>query len=307
MARRKATKKPAKQTACESVQASKFPADLLPPELIHMVFAYLEPTEAAVFRWAGKIAAEVGLQYLAPTVHLRLNEESYDRFFAISEHPIARNSVLNLEYETEGFGAINWKNIEEMCMRRQRDSRGPDSFTSERAWRAYKRDDKRQNVQLMNQAWLKYGTYLAGQHKVQQAGFFLQKVAEAMERCPNLKMISTPADGVYERYVAEMKELQPGFLLEVRNNFPSEVGATSSIVLAAESADLRLDGFCCQRFHWQTFLDDKEGLTALKRMTRHLKTMQVVFDYPQYFADFIIEILEKGYVRDLITSAPAWA
>ncbi len=278
-----------------------------------MVFAYLEPTEAATFRWAGRITAEIGLQYLAPIVHLRLNEESYDRFFAISEHPVARNSVLNLEYETEGLGALNWKDIEEMFMSRQSDSREPDSFTSERAWRASKRDDKRQNVQLMNQAWLKYGTYLAGQHKVQQAGFFRQEVVKAMKRCPNLKKISTPADGVNERYVAEMKELQPAFFLEARKSFLSDIGATSSIVLAAESAGLRLDGFCCQRFHWQIFLADKEGLTALKRMMRHLKTMHIVFADPQLFSAnsagfnaYLIseEILEEGCVLDLIASAP---
>ena len=66
-----------------------------------MVFAYLEPKEAALFRWAGRVIAEIGLQYLTPKVCLRLREESYDRLSAIAEHPVASKCVVELEYETE--------------------------------------------------------------------------------------------------------------------------------------------------------------------------------------------------------------
>lgn len=73
MARRKAAPKSKKQASRRTIQALTFPADRLPAELIHMVFTYLKPIEAAAFRWAGRGVAEIGLQYLAPTVYLRLN------------------------------------------------------------------------------------------------------------------------------------------------------------------------------------------------------------------------------------------
>ena len=102
-----AVRKAGSEIARNSDQTSEFPAHCLPSELIHMVFAYLEPKEAAVFRWAGRVVAEIGLHYLTPKVYLRLREESYDRLLAIAEHPIASKCVVELQYETEGLPLIN--------------------------------------------------------------------------------------------------------------------------------------------------------------------------------------------------------
>ena len=109
MARRKSAqkirlKKPIRKSI---VWASKSPAERLPSELIHMIFTYLEPAEAAAFRLVGRVVAEIGLQYLVPTAYLALNERSYDRLWAIAKHPIVSKYVVRLEYETEGLRFIN--------------------------------------------------------------------------------------------------------------------------------------------------------------------------------------------------------
>lgn len=98
---RKAAREFGNQAARKSVQAVKVQADRLPAEFIHMVFTYLEPTEAAAFRSAGRIFAEIRLQYLALTVYLTLEGESYDRLWAIAEHPVVSKTVNCLLYEAD--------------------------------------------------------------------------------------------------------------------------------------------------------------------------------------------------------------
>ena len=98
MAPHKAAHESGKQPVSKSIQAHEFVADCLPPELIHKVFVYLRPTEAAALRRAGRAAAaDIGLEYLAPTIYLRLNEEESDRLFATANHPAASKHVVNIE------------------------------------------------------------------------------------------------------------------------------------------------------------------------------------------------------------------
>ena len=61
MGRRKATRKSRVAHGTAVPPATRFPVDCLPSELIHMVFVYLKPTDAAAFRWTGRVVAEIGL------------------------------------------------------------------------------------------------------------------------------------------------------------------------------------------------------------------------------------------------------
>ncbi|CAD6582235.1 MAG: hypothetical protein ASARMPRED_000908 [Alectoria sarmentosa] len=146
MARRKAARKAGKQAARKSVQVATFPADRLPAELIHMVFRYLKATEAAGFRWAGRVVAEIGLEYLAPTVHLALKEKSYDRLLAIAEHPIVSKSVRCLHYEADTFKMQTRDQWELRIIgpaylhSMQYTPKVPKNDASSREWRAYNRE-----------------------------------------------------------------------------------------------------------------------------------------------------------------------
>lgn len=292
MARRKAAKKTGKQAARKYItRVKKLPANDLPPELIHMVFRYLEPTEAAAFRWAGRVVAEIGLQYLVPTVHLALMEESYDRLLAIAEHPMVSKYVVKLEYETEGLMSTDREQFDQMIRfsevipQRQDSSERPSSSASARAWRAYERQSVR-NIPLlsqkhMNRAWSMYEQYHASQMKVQEADFFPEKIAKAMKQFSNLKRICTSADGARERYVAEIKGLLPTCYysqpIPTAWEDPLNVGATSSVMLAVGSAGLHLESFCCQSVNWEIFTQNKKNFATLKKSLFRVKEMNIAF------------------------------
>ena len=292
-----------------------------------MVFTYLEPTEAAVFRWAGRVVAEIGLQYLASTVYLKLNEESYDRLLAIAEHPVVSKYVVKLEYETKGLifidrGFFDWQIRSIRMIPQRHDFERPGSLASARAWRSYVRQsvrDKpllghRRTRQLLNRACVMYEACHASQKKVEHANFFPKKTAEAIKQFRNLKRISTSAYGVYERYLAGIKALLPTcYFAYPTSTIASVVDATSPILMAAESAGLYVDNICCQPISWQIFSPNKRNLPALKRSMLRLKTMSIAFaiqpDMPEGGMDWGVEfvqreILAKGHVRDLISSAP---
>ena len=277
-----------------------------------MVFTYLEPKEAASFRWAGRVVAEIGLQYLTPKVHLRLKEESYDRLLAIAENPVASKYVVELEYETEGLLPIERQQFDEILTfrslipQRHASSERPGSVASARAWRAYERDSsrimplpsKRKTAQLLNRAWSIYEDRQAGHRKVEQADFFLEKMTEIFKRLPNLKMFSTAATSVYEQYVAEIRELLPFHSFSSPYGFLSNYdSATKSVLLAAESAGLQINSFCCQRFHWQALTQDKRDLPALRRSMLPVKIMNIALAGPPYMP-------QSGLVLSFITSAP---
>ena len=137
-----------------------------------MVFAYLEPKEAATFRWAGRIVAEIGLQYMASKVRLSLNEESYDRLLAVNEHPVVSKYVVELEYDTERLRSMNRKKFDlifvctNLRAQRQRQA-SSDRELSRIVPILSKKPIARQTKQLLNQAWSMYKLYQANQHKVE--------------------------------------------------------------------------------------------------------------------------------------------
>ena len=331
MARRKTAKRTGKQAARQHPDGiTKVPANDLPPELIHMIFGYLKSTEAAVFRWSGRVVAEIGLQYLVPTVHLALKEESYERLLAIAEHPVVSMYVVKLEYEIEGLWPIGREDFDHIAIRTSAVSQEEyisetvsGSLLSARAWRAYKRQYIR-NLLLpsrkhIDRAWSLYEQYRESQMKVQQAYFFPEMIAKAMKQFSNLKAISSSADGAPERYVAEIKGLLPTYRYPQYQacGDPSNVGATMSVMCAAQWTGLHIKDFCCQSVNWQIFTQSKKDLAVLKRSLFSVKRMDIAFTIRRGLEDingldgivqehdFIsYQMVGKGCVADLVTSAP---
>ena len=287
-----------------------------------MIFTYLEPTEAAAFRLVGRVVAEVGLQYLATTVYLALNEESYDRLLAIAEHPIVSKYVVKLEYETEGLKCINrhHQTLTRLPVIYSRDdsSETPDRSASARTWRAYDRESVRdisllnrgQTTRVLNRAWSINEEYHASQKRVQEAHFFPEKIAEAMKQLPNLKTIFASVDGAYKRYVAEMEKFLPPkhYLFRCEQFGRSSIAdSTSSILSAAESVDLRFYNFLSEPINLQIFGQIHNNFASLKKSMLYLDTMDLKIT-PQRDRredeSSNMEVLEKGCVLDLVTSAP---
>lgn len=282
------------------------------------MFAYLEPKEAATFRWAGRVVAEIGLHYLTPKIHLRLREESYDRLLAISEHPVASKCVVELEYETEGLWLIDRKRFDRIFMltksRSRRRTSSREVFSRNFSLPG-KKSTLRETTQLLDRAWSLYKEYQAGYEKVKQAAFFFLKMVKAFKRLPALKTISTPAASAYERYVAEVKDLLPtySFVDVDYHKVPSCISATTCVLLAAESAGLQLSEFHCPRFNWQTLTRDVIHLPSLNRSIFHLKVLNIALVEPRHMCqkgsdvgidNSSLRCPKNGQVFSFITSAP---
>ena len=63
---------------------------LLPKEIIHMVFSYLEPQNVTNTRLVCRRFAQVGLYHLRSTYHLVFHKASFERLLEISQHPVVR-------------------------------------------------------------------------------------------------------------------------------------------------------------------------------------------------------------------------
>ena len=274
-----------------------------------MVFTYLEPKEAAIFRWTGRVVAEIGLHYLTPKVCLRLREESYDRLLAIAQHPIASKCVVKLEYETEGLRFIDRKKFDQILTLKSMGSQRQDSSEQEASLNVPLPSKKwivRKAKKLLNRVWSMYEDYQAGQQKVEQADFFCAKMVEAFERLPNLKTLSTPANSASERYIAEINELVPTYSFGDVETYkdPSCIGATRSVLLAAESAGLRLSNFHCHRFNWQTLKQESSKLPTPSTSISHLKVLNIAVGRYEVTDFIIVPCAKQRQVFFLITSAP---
>lgn len=281
-----------------------------------MVFAYLEPKEVAAFRWVGRDLAEIGLQYLTPKIHLELNEKSYDRLLAIAEHPIASKRVVELIYDTEGLEFITRESFDPYLEHRyvfpQRHAllEVPKTGSIARDRRALTRELKRflkTRAQLRDRAWSIYEEYLLSHEKVEQAGFFREKMTEAFKYLPNLKTISASTTSVYEQYNADIRKIEPSYWFFRSPKVPSPiVGATIAVLSAAGSAGLQINHFCCQPFSCQAFTQDIRDMPIVRRSMHHLKTIDIAFAKAQHPHRLTPtqEDLTRALVRSFITSAP---
>ena len=153
-----------------------------------------------------------------------------------------------------------------------------------------------------------YEGYHASQKRVQQAHFFPEKIREAMKQLPNIKTILATADGAHNRYVAEMQKFLPTCYLPCYQHCgrPSIADTTSSIWSAAESVDLRCQHFLSQCIDLQSFGQIDNKIASLSML--HLQSMNLDIKLTrgdnEEDESINTEVLEKGGVLDLVTSAP---
>lgn len=302
-----------------------------------MVFARLEPTEAAAFRWAGKVIAEVGLQYLAPTVYLNLKEESYDRLLAIAEHPVVSKSVKCLLYETDNLEM--WTREQwELCVLGPEYLQAQKSFpeapgvdASDRDWRAFNREitiiettpRHTYTKTQMDLALSIYQTFCADQEHVRQHDFFPQKVAQALKNLCNIKCVSSlHFSGVYRRYAAEIEKVLGGWLFSPgpgegfdKGTKVADISLMRSIFHGVDQADIQLETFCSGNMNWRIFEHDNKDFEALKRSARSLENLTIQFPIDAPFspprdssewleATEFRACLQNGRLLEFLMSAP---
>lgn len=72
---------------------------ILPPEVVHQVFGYLDPKDAAAFRMQGVRYAIIGREYLETRIRFFTHKESLDRLAFFAAWPEMRKRVTTIVYE----------------------------------------------------------------------------------------------------------------------------------------------------------------------------------------------------------------
>ena len=214
---------------------------------MHMIFGYLTPTEIASMRLMSSNIAAIGLKYIAVTVTLILQEDSFNRLLDIAHHPVVSKSVRNLYYEYGSFSNISQKEWENRIMSPKLAaaqcentwSKFPGYNVSERALRACHRECNAANAyntygkKRLDQAFSTYQKHCAEEDRAQGSGFFSNKLISALQHFPNLERIYTLL-GSCRRYSAEIAKTLKGAsyyqpIIHVHN-----VAVTRSILAAVD-------------------------------------------------------------------------
>ncbi|CAD6589929.1 MAG: hypothetical protein ASARMPREDX12_004078 [Alectoria sarmentosa] len=230
---------------------AKFPLNRMPVELVHMICGYLSPTEVASIRIMSSTVAAVGLEYIATTITLTLEEDSFDRLLEIAHHPIISQHVHSLHYEHDFLTKLDRAEWEETIktpelMAAENASlfgaRAPRLDTSERGWRAICRETAALKAfhtygkKRLDKAFLTYQEHCAEQEHAQRSDFFSNKLTNALQHLPNLRTIYMPMHGSYSRYQKEIAKLLQGAFYDQFCIQSESVAVTRSLLLAVDQA-----------------------------------------------------------------------
>ncbi|MCJ1459622.1 hypothetical protein MMC28_010001 [Mycoblastus sanguinarius] len=310
MPRRKAAKKPKmKPTSKKSTKdmdpsemkaSFSFPIDRLPSELLHMIYKYLTPREVAGLRLTCRSAARIGLEYLVPEICLTIKEDSFDRFLAISEHPIVSKYVKQLSWETDNLPFLTREEFEDSLetldhLVDRHLTEPPSPTASVRAWRAYdrelyqhkKRSRHAYTEMQVSSAFSMYQSYCSDQDHIRQAECWSEKIAKGIKQMTNLDSLFSGMHGPSYRYTSEVREaygLKYGYWhSHTEDNAENPLGLhlTRSILLAVEQADLKIESVCCGSVNWRTFTANYQDFAAMRKSIRYLKylDMRIITGY----------------------------
>ena len=334
--RPKSDRKPARRPDAKSID---FPIDKLPAELVHMICAYLKPTELASLRLVSRTAAPISLQYMVPEVHLILAKDSFEQLQALAEHPIASRYVTSFFFEADKlrvFPRTTWESlvlgpqfvaqVEEL---RRRDHRC--HHTSERSLRTYNRENNKLDAtprhlyteEQLDDAFMKYSDIVLFQQDYREACVQAKKIAEAMKQFSHLKKITLSNEDYIRQSTSKLRKTlnEPSFcnVYKVDNprdylSGPIGLHQMRSLLLGAHHAGLKVEYLHCGAVSWRILQQDAKTFTRMKNSISNVKNLRLEFatglaeweDYlrPKLEIEKCYSYLEKGRLRDLVTAAP---
>ena len=338
--RPKADRKSARRPDARSID---FPIDKLPAELVHLICAYLKPTELANLRQVSRIAAPISLQYMVPEVHLILTKDSFEQLQALSTHPIASKYVTSFFFEADklrAFPRSTWERYvlgphfiaqAEELRRRER----PCHHTSERSLRIYHRESNKLLLDTprhhfteeeLDDAFIKYREILYFQQNRREACVQANKIAEAMKQFSHLKRITLSNDDSIRQSTSKLTKTlnEPSFcnVYEADNprdglSGPIGLQQMRSLLLGAHHAGLTVEHLHCGAVSWRILQQDAKTFTRMMNSISNVKNLRLEFatsvDGVAEWGDYLrpkLEIekcqsyLKKGRLRDFVTAAP---
>ena len=288
----------------------------VPNELLHKIFTYLTPTEAANFRRLNKRIANIGVQYIVPVIFLALSEDSFDKFEAIAHHPEIRKYVSSMFFDAtyvEAFDREHWEEaIYSLDMMLQRDAIPYTSPAERKAhFEALQTWDSRPHYECTNDqldgAFVEYQQYIQKQSQLLRADGYLRRIIQALENLPSLNDILLEIDG--RRAVVGLKPwvaFKSGLCMEKtirKDDYPAGQAEVHAILNSVCRAGLRLENFTCSLLSYSYFSDGLRDYASYSGSLIHLNSLGLVIHSMKDMYGFI-ECLSTGRVLRFLTLAP---
>lgn len=316
-----------------------FPLSQLPNELLHMVFEELtyeyRKKDIASLRLVCKYFADIGNKFLLSEVNLFLKSSQFEQLRRISEHPVISQKVHTLFYEADTLrhyvSMLDWKahNAVPIMMERllPEELHPPTATSSEREHRAFRRN-RRKAVQkfnstdsdaMENRAYNAYATYLADQDMMRAQDWNVEMLKDVMSKMKNLKTIEMSTESCLDNgHTTGMeKAFKDGLSLpygDRENDEGCGVGQLRSLLLAADSAGLKLNTLCFGNVDWRFFMDtDKHNTDVLRKMQSAVQSLRTLRLYVSNSSDTLYHIRlsqcanylhETSHLKDFITATP---
>ena len=272
----------------------------LPPELLHMICVYLEPMDVATIRLLDRTIAAVGLQYLVSDIHLIPEPASFDRFLSVAEHPVASRYVTSLFYEADLLNPrflLDRQSWEKSIARS--DDAGPleevqDPYFALACDRLPKRYIRKPSANAsshqqnytkreLQQAYQKYRSYCAEQHRMNESAVYEAAMVRAMKRLPHLSSIimSCKRGNTNQFRAAFEAGLSEDVSLHSRMGHQLGVFQLRLLLSAADKANLGITRLVCGSIG-QSFVHlhhSPERCDAMRRSLRNLRSLHLFLSH----------------------------
>ena len=276
----------------------------LPPELLHMICAYLEPMDVAGIRLLDRSIAAVGLEHLVSQIHLIAKPDSFDRLLAVAEHPSARRYVTSLFYEANMLRPhrvpqVDRERWEETIV--MSDDAGSleelqdPSFVSacdhlpkkyiRRPLPAASNRRLRYTKRELQQGYKTYRSYRTEQCRMNESVAYEEALVGAMKQLPNLKSIIVSCRrGLTTKFRAAFR----AGLSEDVSPDPANVVAVGSrqlsfILSAADKAGLQIKKLVCGSLDHFFLYQSFGRRDAVERSIHGLQSLHLFLSQPDEF------------------------
>ena len=315
-----------------------FPIESLPLELLHEVFGYLKPSEAAGLRLSKRLA-DVGIQYLVPEIHLIVKQDSLDRVQKISDHPVVSQHVKSFWYEAdrlynkcfhvweEGVRSEEWlKNAREVTT-----IAPPAPGASSRDLRAFRRarygcriPRHRYTQSQLETHFATHQALISQQARILRSNFHLDRIKQVLSRCSRITEVFMSTSGFNRPRRPGQVRINP--FVEAHSwatgdeghDLPCGLPQTYALLVGVFEAGLQLEKLSCGSVNWQLLQLSSQEISKFKSVFRPLRQVDLYFstgavdeDDDYWVAGPSLEIpeckrylKETGRLKELVTAAP---
>ena len=295
----------------------------VPTELLHKIFTYLKPTEAANFRLLHKRIASIGIEYIVPEIFLALSEDSFNKLEAIAQHPEIRKHVSSMVFDAtyledlsrelwEGYGVSLYIQDQEDEVQAMRTASGPEREARQAAlviWNSL--PCQRYTKDQLDRAFAEYQRYRQEQSQLLRANAYLHRITQALANLPSLKNIVLDThDECRTEFGLSTRKLVAVFgsglcTLKANRRYDYPVGQSEvhAILNSVHRAGLRLESFTCSLLSWWYFSDNPAGYASYIQSLFHLKSLDLVISTMDDMDGFN-QCLCTGRVLRFLTATP---